>query len=697
MNQESGPLLVTADPGCGKSVLAKYLIDHKLSQSATVCYFFFKDQDQNTSRQALCALLHQLFFQKPSLIKHAMPQFNGEGVNLSQATASLWKILRDATGDIEAGPVIIVMDALDECIELEFADLIRNLKSQLKNGHPGSKIKYLLTCRPYEHITSHFQSLLNAFPNIRIPGEEESEAISQEIGYVITHRINQLTIQKNLTAEIKSSLTTRLHSIPHRTYLWVYFTFKHLEEGIFKKTLKGIESTIATLPNSINEAYERILSKTKERPTVQKALRVILAANRPLTLAEMNIAINLVETSQMTYDLDVEDADSFKLRLRSLCGLFIAIHQNKVYFLHQTAREFLLSELPSCSTTLVSSSWQHSITLRHAHATLAELCLIYLDLFNSSHGFLKDMEHVPHHETKFLEFLDYSARNWSAHFYKAEVDDDASLLRLAMRICDPNSTSYSLWYPKHRKDIHRGPCEGAPELLFASYCGLTAIVKLCLEKACDIEAVSRSYSSLQWAIHKGHTSVIKLLLEKGANTEVKDYLGQTPLSSAAFEGWEDVIKLLLERGANIEARDYLDQTPLFNAALRGYEGSIRLLLEKGADIDAKDDQGQTPLSRAALQGRESVVKLLLEKGADVKATDGNGEMPLLQAVSRIHEETNKRLLEYGVNGRALNDDINSKTPLCQAPTGGYEEIMKMLLKKGRRYSAPQSHYPTPQL
>ncbi|KAH7228458.1 uncharacterized protein BKA55DRAFT_716163 [Fusarium redolens] len=43
LKQDSGPLLVTADPGCGKSVLAKYLIDHGLPQSTTICYFFFKD------------------------------------------------------------------------------------------------------------------------------------------------------------------------------------------------------------------------------------------------------------------------------------------------------------------------------------------------------------------------------------------------------------------------------------------------------------------------------------------------------------------------------------------------------------------------------------------------------------------------------------------------------------------------------
>lgn len=89
--QEAGPLLVTADPGCGKSVLAKYLIDHELPRlgSETICYFFFKDQDQNTSRQALCALLHQLFSQRPSLIKHAMLQFNRDGKGLLNFTESL--------------------------------------------------------------------------------------------------------------------------------------------------------------------------------------------------------------------------------------------------------------------------------------------------------------------------------------------------------------------------------------------------------------------------------------------------------------------------------------------------------------------------------------------------------------------------------------------------------------------------------
>ncbi|KKF92403.1 Serine/threonine-protein phosphatase 6 regulatory ankyrin repeat subunit B [Ceratocystis platani] len=160
LKQESSPLLVSVDPGCGKSVLAKYLIDYGLPRSTTICYFFFKDQDQNTVIQAICALLHQLFSQKPSLIEHAMPQFRKDGQGLVNSTESLWKVLRNAIKDPQTGPVIMVLDALDECAELEFADLMRNVESQSCGDHLGhSKLKYLLTCRPYDQIVSKFRSL----------------------------------------------------------------------------------------------------------------------------------------------------------------------------------------------------------------------------------------------------------------------------------------------------------------------------------------------------------------------------------------------------------------------------------------------------------------------------------------------------------------------------------------------------------
>ncbi|KAH7113686.1 hypothetical protein B0J13DRAFT_242659 [Dactylonectria estremocensis] len=576
LNQESGPLLVSADPGCGKSVLAKYLIDRGLPRSTTICYFFFKDQDQNTVRQALCALLHQLFSLKPSLIEHAMPHFRKDGQGLINSTESLWKVLRNAIKDPQAGPVIMVLDALDECAESEFTDLMWNVESQFRSDQSGyGKLKYLLTCRPYYQIVSKFRRLLDAFPNIRIPGEEESETISQEVNHVITRRINQLC----LSPQIKSHLEKRLQETTHRTYLWVYLVFDYLEKEYFKKTVKVVESTIGTLPRSINEAYEQILNKSKEHAMARKALSIILAASRPLTVSEMNVAVNIDATSQSIHDLDLEDEEDFKSSLRSWCGLFVSIHHDKIYFLHQTAREFLLADLTPPATVPSDLRWHHSITTSHAHAVLAELCVRYLNFFNSDVSLPTAVNreaghYVDRRSVVFIDslsddslsddslfddslsddslptdanveaghsldrhtFLDYSAQTWGAHFREAGIIDNAAIIPFALRICAQDSKSYSVWFKMYWQTTDMKATENFTDLMVASYCGHPALVKLLLKRGAEVEAKDSSHgrTPLWWAAGNGREAIVKLLLEKGADVESKDEDGRTPLSRAGM-------------------------------------------------------------------------------------------------------------------------------------------------------------------
>ena len=585
LKQESGPLLVSADPGCGKSVLAKYLIDHVLPRSATICYFFFKDQDQNTARQALCALLHQLFSQKPSLIQHAMKQFDKDGRGLINSKNSLWSILGNAVEDPQAGPVITVLDALDECAESEFEDLMRNVENQFRSNRSGpGKLKYLLTSRPYEQIVSKFRGLLDVFPRIRIPGEEESEIISQEVNRVIKYRVERLATEKVLSDQVKSHMANRLLGITHRTYLWVYLVFDYLRAEDFKKTPKGVESTIATLPKSINQAYEQILNKSKEHSMVRKVLGIILAAGRPLTLSEMNVAVNIDSTSQSIHNLDLEEEADFKSRLRSWCGLFVSIHHGKIDFLHQTAREFLLTDLPSSTSIPTEIQWHHSITIYYAHTVLAELCVRYLNFFNSNTSLLTDTTEEAGHHIDSHTFLDYSAKFWGLHFREACIsNDDAAMASLALRICDPDSKAYSVW--------------------FKIYCETIFFTEN-----------PRFSTGLIVASYFGHGAVATLLVEKGADLESKDLeYSQTPLSWAAENGHEAVVKLLLEKGADLESKDRYSQTPLSWAAKNGHEAVVKLLLEKGADLESKDENSRTPLSWAAEDGHEAVIKLLLEK------------------------------------------------------------------------------------
>ncbi|OJD15619.1 hypothetical protein AJ78_04139 [Emergomyces pasteurianus Ep9510] len=700
LKQESGPLLVSADPGCGKSVLAKYLVDHKLPGPATICYFFFKDQDQNTVRQALCALLHQLFSQKPSLIQHAMTPFAENGPGLINSTSSLWTILGDATRDPDAGPVILVLDALDECDEVELKNLVWNLEVQFRGNQLNSrKLKYLLTSRPYEQIVSKFWRLLDAFPKIRIPGEEESETISEEVNLVIQYRVEQLAIEKKLSDRVRSHLEARLLEIQHRTYLWVYLVFDYLREENFKKTPNGVDSIINTLPKNINQAYEQILNKSKKLSTVRMALGIVLAAKRPLILSEMNVAMNTENTPGSICNLDLEEEEDFKMSLRSWCGLFISIYQGKVYFLHQTAREFLLAPLLPSAAILTELHWHHSITIHDAHRTLAKTCVRYLNLFNSEASFLADTTAEASLHPGRLAFLDYSAKFWSFHYREARISNyDASITSLAWGISDPDSRAYSVWseiYCDALEDSIRKLPENPTALMVASYFGHSDVAQLLMDQNIDLESKDEDgRTSLSWAVMTGHEAVAKLLLEAGANPESKDGRGWTPLSHAVSAKDGSLIKLLLEKGADLESKDLYGWTPLIWATGGDeYNPIVKILLEKGANPESKGKDGRTFLSWAVTAGNETVVKLLLEKNYNLESKDNNGMTPLLEAARNGNETVVKLLLEKSVNIESKNED--GWTALLETARNGHQAVVKLLLEKGANLESKDKDGMTP--
>ncbi|KAJ6438030.1 hypothetical protein O9K51_09452 [Purpureocillium lavendulum] len=676
------------DPGCGKSVLAKYLVDKYLPRSASICYFFFKGNDQNTVRQALCALLHQLFTQKQSLIKHAMKEYRRDGNGLINSTESLWRVLRNAFTDPEAGTVIIVLDALDESDEHEFAHLVTEIERQFCRGQTGyGKLKYLLTCRPYDQIVSRFWLLLKDFPNIRIPGEEESETISQEVNLVIAHRINQLSEQKCLSTQIKSHLEKRLKEVIHRTYLWVYLVFDYLENEDFKKTRDGVdESTIAKLPGTVNQAYEQILNKSKDRPMVQKALSIILAASRPLTLSEMNIAVNIEHTSKA---IDLEDEKDFQARLRSWCGLFVSIHRGKVYFLHQTGRDFLLADMVSPTAAPSGPLWQQSIAIQQAHNVLAEVCVTYLNFFDCDVGLRGNANGGIRQSGDSHAFLDYAAKAWGDHFRLAGVKDGHSILPIVLSICSPASKCYAAWFRVYWQSTGSSGTDNFTDLMVASYFGHQAAVKLLLERGADVGAKDSVYNRtpLLWAAKNGHEAVVKLLLERGADVSAKEdsVSNRTPLSWAAKNGHKAVVKLLLEYGANVKSEDLDGWKPLPWAAGNGHEPVVKLLLENGANVEAENPEGWKPLSLAARNGHKTVVKLLLENLANVEAETPEHWTPLLLATENGHEAVVKLLLENGANVEA--EDSNGWKPLRWAAVNGHVAVVKLLLENGANVEA----------
>lgn len=140
---------------------------------------------------------------------------------------------------------------------------------------------------------------------------------------------------------IKQLLLQELRRIPNQTYLWVYLTLELIERDI-SIDKNRIRVTTSSLPRTVDDAYERILAKSSNSEEAKKLLHIIVAAERPLTLAEMDLALALRQEHTTYKDWDRKPEERFSRYIRDLCGLFVNILDLKIYLLHQTAKEFLV-------------------------------------------------------------------------------------------------------------------------------------------------------------------------------------------------------------------------------------------------------------------------------------------------------------------------------------------------------------------
>jgi len=129
------------------------------------------------------------------------------------------------------------------------------------------------------------------------------------------------------------------------------------------------------------------------------------------------------------------------------------------------------------------------------------------------------------------------------------------------------------------------------------------------------------------ALHSSTSAeMTRFLLSHGALVDGRDENGETCLQTAVTNHDLERVKLLIEHGANVNVPDNEGATPLFRCE------SIeiaRLLIARGARVNVADKNGITPLHLAAFQTSQiDIARLLIAHGADVNARDTDGNTPL---------------------------------------------------------------------
>ena len=240
---------------------------------------------------------------------------------------------------------------------------------------------------------------------------------------------------------------------------------------------------------------------------------------------------------------------------------------------------------------------------------------------------------------------------------------------------------------------------------------------------------------LAGAVVQAQVDVVRLLLEKGADPNIPNKNGLTPLEHACGRDqaagmalaellvargaavnptnktdWRipllewaissdnaELVKFLIEHGADVKAKSPNGDTPLHTAADRGDMEIAELLVACGADVNAKIIGGTTPLHKAAWGGGEAMVKFLLSKGAEADAKRTDGVTPLLEAAGPGAERHGKGcvelLLAKGADVHAT--DEHGDTPLHKAAYYGNKEVIECLLAHGAPINATNKNGQTP--
>ena len=318
------------------------------------------------------------------------------------------------------------------------------------------------------------------------------------------------------------------------------------------------------------------------------------------------------------------------------------------------------------------------------------------------------------------EQREFRGEEWWESREKQTFEDELANVRDFIRtrknhILQEIGNGMPLWRAKPRPPFVMGP-EGfdmekfiqLPEdgLWHAARTGDLPAMKRYIAEGADVNAPDENLNipPLAWSALHGQTEAARLLIENGADVNIKDDDGSTPLHGAAVFGRADVAKLLIENGANLQIHNddggtpadalHLDwRTTAFIGGFIGVEVEKEniAVMQSGRneiaklfgvkEFDSKDIASAQDLSGAVFTGNLPVVKQALIDGADPNAKDPqSGSTMLATAALMGHTEIVELLLEHGADVNTKSRD--GSTALHAAAFLGRVETVKFLLEKG---------------
>lgn len=208
-------------------------------------------------------------------------------------------------------------------------------------------------------------------------------------------------------------------------------------------------------------------------------------------------------------------------------------------------------------------------------------------------------------------------------------------------------------------------------------CGFSSIAFLIIDQK-EFDLNHEGHNPLNISINLGYRLHAKRLLEKGANPNYRQGNVKSALLLCLENEYYELAEQLLKCGAEIDIRNETGMTPLIWCAYMGRGVAVDFLIKHGANPDLCVNDGWNAITGAYYRKHFDIVKKLQEVGAVF--SDKYKEAAFLRSFENGDIFLIKQFISESVNPNIENKD--GESPLMLAVMNGNDELVRLLLDAG---------------
>ncbi|KAM0130858.1 hypothetical protein ACHAO1_007639 [Botrytis cinerea] len=408
-DQQSRLLWIKGDPGKGKTMLLCGVINElekSKAKSVLLSHFFCQATDSriNYATAVLRGLIYLLVDQQRSLISHIRTKYDESGKSLFE-DANAWVVLSKIFIDILQDPslnfVYLIVDALDECV----VDLPKLMDLIVQTSSISPRIKWIVSSRNWPNIG---KALNTATQKLRLCLELNEKSISAAVASFIQLKVNRLATRNKYSNDTREAIQQHLMLNANGTFLWVALVCQELSLVPGWKALQKLTA----FPPGLDALYRRMLDQiidSEDAELCKSILAVVSAVYRPLTLDELITFVNMPNGVAGDYEVLSE--------IISLCGSFLTLRERTIFFVHQSARDFLIEK---ASRDIFLSTIEDMHSKIFSRSLQAMSFILRRDIYNlRAPGISIDQVKQPDPDP--LALVRYSCLYWVDHLVHANI------------------------------------------------------------------------------------------------------------------------------------------------------------------------------------------------------------------------------------------------------------------------------------